>query len=147
MNVVLRVFTVAVVLAVLAACGRGQPAVPFNANGKIRINIKKDAGKCVSRTVPKHHEVILADETELVWDIRDPNDCLAANDLVIKWTSTNASKCSEVTTKANGNKSQIKCDIEPNATPNTPHAYKLFLRDSANTDTLLEDPDVEIVVF
>ena len=145
MNMVLRVLSVTVVLAALAACST-KPMGAKGPHSKIRVVITNAGKGCTSRTVPKHHEVILADEDELVWDIRDKDKCLADKDLVIKWVGSNASKCREINTKENGNKSTIKCEIDPNATKGLPaHAYKLYLRD-ANGDTLLEDPDVEIAM-
>lgn len=148
MRTLARALAVAVMFAALAACGT-QPGGALRKGGhhKIRVVIKKDNGVCKSRTIPKHHEVLIPDEDQLIWDIKDRDNCLNAHDLVIKWTSGNATSCAEITTKANGNKTEIKCDLGSGAVAGSHHEYKLYLRDSSNADTLLEDPDVDIVMF
>lgn len=150
-----RAFTVsafAIVAAVAAACGQAQPsgggAMNRGTHASARILVKKDGGGvCKSRTIPKSHVIIKGDEDEIVWDLKVKDGCLASADLVLKWTlsTKNPTTCTEVSTAANGNKSRIRCNLATDAL-GTGYDYKVYLR-VGGVDTLIEDPDVEIVEF
>jgi hypothetical protein len=143
-----RAFTLSVFAFVIAlATGCGQQAQPLRkSHAAARILVKKDAnGDCKSRTIPKHHMLLKDDEDEIVWDIKVKDGCLANADLVLKWTAMNPTACAEVSTAANGSRSTIRCDLA-SYTLNTPYDYKIYLR-ANGSDTLIEDPDVEIVEF
>src|SRR5215211_789808 len=114
MIVAIRPLALAVLLAAMGACiGRGPGLVPEGTRGahaKIRVNIKKVSGTCTLKTIEKHHRVLLEEEDELIWRIKDADKCLADVDLVVKWDSgTGASKCTEISTKSHGNKNEMKC--------------------------------------
>lgn len=149
MRIAIRALAVGMLLAAVAACsGPGPgPSGARGAHAKIRVNIKKESSVCTLKVIEKHHRVLLDEEDQLIWRIKDVDRCLNDFDLVVKWNSgAGASKCAEISTKTHGNKTEMKCDIDPRATPNVPHEYKLYFRDKDNKDTEMVDPDVEIVM-
>jgi len=147
MSITGRVLPIVGMMA-LVGCGGGQ-IVPMGAKGHYgtaRLLFKSDgSGGCKLRTTPKVFEILVPDEDEVVWDIKDNGKCLDDKDLVIKWGRNNPTVCTEVTTKANGNKSQIKCDLVKAPTPGT-YPYTLYFRDLSG-DKPIADPDIEIVMF
>ena len=148
MSFATRVLPVLALAVVAAACGAFEMQGGKGAHHKLRITVYKNGeGKCISRTVPKHHEVIIPDEDEIVWEIKEKDNCLEGKNLVIKWTTGNATNCSEITTDKNGNKNQIQCDLGSGAVKDSHHVYKLYLRPASGPDELIEDPDVDIVMF
>ena len=118
------------------------------AHARVRILLKKTEGVCKSRTIPKSHAVLKGEEDEIVWDIKVKDECLADADLVLKWvvSTKNPTECSEISTATHGNKSRIQCDLVDDPVVDTGYDYKVYLR-KGGTDTLIEDPDVEIVMF
>lgn len=146
-----RTVATAVMMTVLAGCGGGNssqggggnPGVSGRHHARIRIIVKKDGGGvCRIRTVPNSHAVFQGDEDELVWDIKWKDNCLDANELIVKWkdAAQNPSQCAQVATNTHGNKQQIKCDLK--ASP-ADGIYKY----SVTVGTEVEDPDVEIITF
>ena len=163
MNLVLRAMSIAAAIAVMTACGNPQPSpaappAPTGSTGatgatgtpggkgahaKIRINFKAD---CTLRTIPKNHEVLLDEEELLVWRIKDQYGCLKDADLVIRWgTGNGPSMCSEISTATHGNKTEIKCDLNPSATAGK-YPYTLYKKPNVGAETAYADPDVEIVM-
>ena len=118
------------------------------AHARVRILLKKDGEVCKSRTIPKSHAVLKGEEDEIVWDIKVKDECLADADLVLKWvvSTKNPTKCPEISTATHGNKSRIRCDLLDDPAVGPGYEYKVYLR-KGGMDTLIEDPDVEIVMF
>lgn len=152
MRVLVRVIVASIVMGTSAGCvawfGAPGPGARGN-HAAARILIKKESGVCKSRTIPKTHVLLKGEETQILWDIRDKgNECLPnGTELVLKWVNSakNPTTCDVITTAANGNKNRISCDLKDTAIGDG-YVYKVYLRKNG-TDTEIEDPDVEIVMF
>lgn len=150
----------------LIGCGGGPGAIggggvaPLANHPPMRILVKKfDGTKCTSRTQPRSDVLVKDDTDELVWDIKIKDGCLPdGTELVIKWVdgmkapisdptkTPTLDTCLEITTDKHGNKSKISCKLRSGVTLNQRFSYDLFLRTSGS-DTKIEDPDVEIIMF
>ena len=136
-------------IAIVGCATLGGGGGARGAHARVRILLKKDnEGNCKSRTIPMSHAVVKGEEDEILWDIKVKDNCLADSDLVLKWvvSTKNPTQCSEISTATNGNKSRIECDLVDDPVVGGGYDYKVYLRKSG-TDTLIEDPDVEIVMF
>lgn len=148
MRCLLKFIPAIVALMAVAGCARSQPEI-MAAHARVRVLVKKDnAGVCKSRTIPKSHAVLKGEETEIVWDIKVKDNCLDDSHLVLKWVDArkNPTICAEVSTSANGNKTRIRCNLVADPVVGTGYDYKVYLR-KGTEDILIEDPDVEIVMF
>lgn len=158
MKRVSKVVALAIVSALgFASCaGGGNPRIAGH-HASARILIKKVGNDCKSRTIPKSHVLIKDEETEIVWDLKAKDGCLDGDtQLVLKWVDgvkgviTDPTKvpteCLEVNTVEHGNKSKISCKLRSGVPVDTKFAYQVYLRKAGN-DTVIEDPDVEIITF
>ena len=136
--------------------GAGGPALRGN-SPSARILLRKD-GTCKSRTVPPSHILIKDDDEDISWDLKVKDQCLDGDThLVIKWHDGTTAKtvitdpakvpttCLEINTKDHGNKNHISCKLR-NPAPVGKFFYNVYLR-NGTSDTLIEDPDVEIIMF
>jgi hypothetical protein len=147
-------------LAVGPAGPPGPGAAKVHASA--RILLKENAG-CKSRTIPKSHILLKDDEDEIVWDIKQQGNCLPGDtQLVLKWVDIDPmdpskktvitdrtkvpTECLEINTKDNGNKSKISCKLRADVTIDKKFAYQVYIR-ANGVDTVIEDPDVEIIMF
>lgn len=150
-------------MLVLIGCGgqEGGPGVMRKSHASARILLKENTG-CKSRTVPPTHVLLKGEEDTIVWTIKQQGNCLPnGTELVIKWVEidpmnpTNKTvitdlakvptKCLEISTDKNGDKREISCELQDNV-PVATFSYQVYLRKNG-TDTVIEDPDVEIVMF
>jgi hypothetical protein len=155
MRVLIRlVILVATTVVAFAACGGSgggntNGAGARKSHAAARILIKKDGGVCKSRTIPQHHMLLKDDENEIVWDVKVKDGCLSDSDVVLKWTvaGKNPTTCNEISSADSGqSKTRLHCDLTTTFDVNYPYVYKVYLR-KGGVDTVIEDPDVEIVTF
>jgi hypothetical protein len=153
MRLLLAIIGMSVLVACIGGSGGGGTR---GTHASARILLKKVNSECKSRTVPPSHVMLKGEEDEIVWQIRVKDGCLdGETHLVIKWVDAMKNpitdpakvptKCLEINTKDNGNKSRIHCDLRDDV-PEGKYAYQVYLR-VGSSDTVIEDPDVEIVMF
>ncbi len=137
-------------------------AVPVDAKGlqglrrgnhpvSAKIVLKRDPAnpqKCVARTMPKRIEVDPNEDDGVIWQVRQipGSKCLPAGvDLELRWSKDNPTACTKLGTHTSGNKVLFECDLDA-FLPGRVYTYKLY-RVGGGLDEMVEDPEIEIVVF
>jgi hypothetical protein len=107
-----------------------------------------DATKCVARTMPKRMEIDPDEDDGVIWVIRQQpgSKCLSSGvDLELRWVGQNPTACGKLGTHVSGNKTRFECDLDL-FVPGKTYTYKLY-RVGGGLDEMVEDPEIEIVVF